>query len=240
MMPERIGTIGSTQGVKASSRPKPRKLASTSQVLPLEQRGDVEVARRERHARGPAPRGANEARRSVAVRLHRHVAHADVGAALRGHNELQRIARARLDRHADAHFLAVGLRVAEELVLLAHARRELGLAEARILGGELEALAVQVIAVGDGELHFHRIARRARAPRSGTPFRARAGPAATPQALAAPRARATGRRNRVIGERWFPRPPNPGRRAGRARLGPPRSREVRRDAPPRIAASRAA
>src|SRR3989304_5296400 len=34
MMPERIGIIGSTHGVKASSRPKPKKLASTSQVLP--------------------------------------------------------------------------------------------------------------------------------------------------------------------------------------------------------------
>src|SRR3970282_1963876 len=34
MMPERIGIIGSMQGVKASRSPKPKKLASTSQVLP--------------------------------------------------------------------------------------------------------------------------------------------------------------------------------------------------------------
>ena len=34
MIPERIGTIGSTQGVKASSTPKPRKLASTSSGPP--------------------------------------------------------------------------------------------------------------------------------------------------------------------------------------------------------------
>ena len=34
MMPERIGIIGSMHGVKASSRPNPRKLAITSQKLP--------------------------------------------------------------------------------------------------------------------------------------------------------------------------------------------------------------
>ena len=34
MIPDRIGIIGSTQGVNASSRPKPRKLASTTQKLP--------------------------------------------------------------------------------------------------------------------------------------------------------------------------------------------------------------
>jgi len=31
MTPERIGTIGSTHGVKDSSKPKPKKLAITSQ-----------------------------------------------------------------------------------------------------------------------------------------------------------------------------------------------------------------
>ena len=34
MMPDRIGIIGSTQGVKASSRPKPKKLAMTTNRLP--------------------------------------------------------------------------------------------------------------------------------------------------------------------------------------------------------------
>lgn len=33
MMPERIGIIGKTQGVSESSRPKPKKLAMTTQVL---------------------------------------------------------------------------------------------------------------------------------------------------------------------------------------------------------------
>jgi len=35
MMPERIGTIGSTQGVNASSRPAPKNVASTASRLPL-------------------------------------------------------------------------------------------------------------------------------------------------------------------------------------------------------------
>ena len=34
MMPDRIGIIGSMHGVNASRRPKPKKLASTSQKLP--------------------------------------------------------------------------------------------------------------------------------------------------------------------------------------------------------------
>ncbi len=34
MMPDRIGIIGSTQGVKASRRPKPKKLAMTTNRLP--------------------------------------------------------------------------------------------------------------------------------------------------------------------------------------------------------------
>ena len=34
MIPERIGTIGSTQGVKASSRPRPKNVASTSGSRP--------------------------------------------------------------------------------------------------------------------------------------------------------------------------------------------------------------
>ena len=33
MMPERIGIIGKTQGVSESSRPKPKKLAMTTQAL---------------------------------------------------------------------------------------------------------------------------------------------------------------------------------------------------------------
>ncbi len=33
MIPDRMGIIGNTQGVKASSRPMPKKLATTSQAL---------------------------------------------------------------------------------------------------------------------------------------------------------------------------------------------------------------
>ena len=35
MIPDRIGTIGSTQGVNASSRPAPKNVASTASRLPL-------------------------------------------------------------------------------------------------------------------------------------------------------------------------------------------------------------
>ena len=35
MIPERIGTIGNTQGVKPRSSPKPKKVPSTSSRLPL-------------------------------------------------------------------------------------------------------------------------------------------------------------------------------------------------------------
>jgi hypothetical protein len=40
MMPDRIGIMGSTQGVNASSRPNPKKLASIASKLPPEIRLD--------------------------------------------------------------------------------------------------------------------------------------------------------------------------------------------------------
>jgi hypothetical protein len=89
------------------------------------------------------------------ARLHRHVAHAGVGAALRSHLEVE--PPFALHRKTDSHVLAVDLRLAEELVLVGEAARELRCAQAHhrvAVGGELEALAIQVIAVGDGEGHF--------------------------------------------------------------------------------------
>jgi hypothetical protein len=38
MMPDRIGIIGSTQGVKASRRPKPKKLAMSTARCPWKRR----------------------------------------------------------------------------------------------------------------------------------------------------------------------------------------------------------
>src|SRR3990170_4413448 len=52
MMPERIGIIGSMQGVKASRRPKPKKLASTSQVLPDSNMAAISVSLAEVEKRG--------------------------------------------------------------------------------------------------------------------------------------------------------------------------------------------
>ena len=40
MMPDKIGIIGNTQGVKDSSRPKPKKLATTHQKLPAQELRD--------------------------------------------------------------------------------------------------------------------------------------------------------------------------------------------------------
>ena len=52
MMPERIGIIGSMHGVNASSRPKPRKLASTSQKLPDSNRATMSKSLAEIENRG--------------------------------------------------------------------------------------------------------------------------------------------------------------------------------------------
>src|SRR6185295_9959157 len=68
----------------------------------------------------------------------------------------------------DAHLLAVDLLLAEELVLVRDALRELGLAEARALRLEAEALAVHVVAIGDGEAHLERrVVGRARREAEG-------------------------------------------------------------------------
>src|SRR3990172_1566253 len=52
MMPERMGIIGSMQCVKASRRPKPKKLASTSQVLPDSNMAAISVSLAEVEKRG--------------------------------------------------------------------------------------------------------------------------------------------------------------------------------------------
>jgi hypothetical protein len=58
MMPDRMGIIGSTQGVNASSRPNPKKVARTAKRLPpaimLESRSCSETI-------VPAPRASAEA-----------------------------------------------------------------------------------------------------------------------------------------------------------------------------------
>ncbi|MNC88048.1 hypothetical protein D3C83_38290 [compost metagenome] len=106
-----------------------------------EQAGDVHVAREERKARlvrglrgRRAQRGGGGERRELqrGLGLHRHVAHADVGAALRDHRESHPAIA--LDGHPDAHLLAVGLHRAEELVLVLDPGRELGRAQPGALG----------------------------------------------------------------------------------------------------------
>jgi hypothetical protein len=89
-------------------------------------------------------------------RLHRHVAHADVGTALRG--DLQVEAPFALDRNENAHGLAIDLHLAKELVLVRDAGRKLGGAELHLrvaFGGELEPLPVHVVPARDVEADFH-------------------------------------------------------------------------------------
>src|SRR3989304_469077 len=52
MIPERIGIIGSMQGVNASSSPKPKKLTSTSQALPDSNMAAMSVSLAEVDKRG--------------------------------------------------------------------------------------------------------------------------------------------------------------------------------------------
>src|ERR1700693_4687618 len=60
IMPERIGIIGSTHGVKASRRPKPKKLASTSQELPDSNMAAMSVSLAEVEKRGEGATAGGE------------------------------------------------------------------------------------------------------------------------------------------------------------------------------------
>jgi hypothetical protein len=78
------------------------------------------------------------------------VADADVGAALTGELQVEgRLAGAH--RKGEYEFLAVDLHFAKGVVLLGFARGQGRRTEADALGGELEAVAVEVVAVGDLE-----------------------------------------------------------------------------------------
>jgi hypothetical protein len=172
-------------GRKREQQAEQEEAAEDEREVALEQALDVEIARKDRkprhgidpgrrlaHARALLdPRGGELKR---CARFHRHVAHAGVGASLRHHLEVE--AALALDREADPHALAVHLRLAEEVVLMRKASRKLGRPQLHrrvTLGGELEALAVQVVAVGDGEGHLDARGVDGRAPRSGTLSRAR-------------------------------------------------------------------
>src|SRR5258707_1270957 len=149
MIPERIGIIGSMQGVNASSTPKTRKLASTSAALPSKRCAtSMSLANSEK-------RGARRSERDARRRIHRDVAYADVGATLRGHFQVEAAAALRRDPHPQ--IVAIGLHLAEEVVLVLVAGRELRSAELRALRREAKALAVHVVAVRDREMHFYGI-----------------------------------------------------------------------------------
>jgi hypothetical protein len=82
------------------------------------------------------------------------VADADVGAALAGELQVEgRLAGAH--RQGEHQLLAVDLHFAEGVVLLGLARGRAGSPKLMPVGGELEAVAVEVVAVGHLEAHFH-------------------------------------------------------------------------------------
>ncbi|MNQ84065.1 hypothetical protein D3C85_991850 [compost metagenome] len=88
----------------------------------------------------------------------RRVAQALVGAALVGHAQLGRWLTRGVDGQVHVQHAVVHLDVAEVLVGLLLARRQHWLAQAAVgrFGAELEAVAVEVIALGVGEAQLHR------------------------------------------------------------------------------------
>ena len=136
-------------------QPEKKKAAEDDREIAFKQTRDVDVARIDGEARRCRFAASSEAQRQLG--LQRHVAHAGIGATLR--DDLQVEAPVALHRDADAHFLAIGLDFTEKLVLVLEAARKLWRTQAHAavsLGAETEPVAVQVIAVGDREMHFNR------------------------------------------------------------------------------------
>jgi hypothetical protein len=142
MMPDRIGIIGNTQGVKASSRPKPKKLARVASGAAAGQQagdaagfvvlvggqgavGPLAAGRRLPSARARKPPAAAAGCGDGEALLLRRVADADVGAALAGELQLEgRLAGG--DGQRNDQLAAVDLDFAEGVVLLGLARRQAG------------------------------------------------------------------------------------------------------------------
>jgi hypothetical protein len=122
MIPERIGIIGNTQGVRASNRPKPKKLYGGGRA-------------------GGARHG------QLGILVDRRIADATVPATLG--DRLQRHGAGCIHRQQDLHFLAIDLDIAEVLVFLHLARRQLRRAKGAAVQRELELVAVHVVLVGN-------------------------------------------------------------------------------------------
>ena len=149
MMPERIGIIGSTQGVKASSRPNPKKLAMIASRLPPEIRLDSRSCSETIGAASLAERRAGRGQLDGHRLGHGRVAEAGVRAALVAHLDLERGgALGACHRDGRAQDSVVHLDVAEELVVLLLAVRHRDVAERKAWRHCLGrgAVAIQVIA----------------------------------------------------------------------------------------------
>jgi hypothetical protein len=162
MMPDRIGIIGNTHGVKVSSRPKPKKLARMAAVLPPSSRRAMRPD--SSCSSSAAVEAAHGASQKAALPVGagggdlqgqglRRIADTHVGAALAGDVEFEG-RRAGADGKRDAQIAAVDFHLPEGVVLLGFAGRQHGFAQRDAVGLELEAVAVEVVLVGDLEADF--------------------------------------------------------------------------------------
>ena len=182
MMPDRIGTIGSTQGVNASSSPKPKNVASTANRLPSRILSastscsdctlGAAAAAAARLATEPLARGAEAHDERLPDR---RIAEALVGAALV--RDLERHlghARRRADTGSVGQHLAVEDDLfAEVFVVLRLAAGDRQVPELHVGRGRhgLGLVAVKVVVVGDVPAQPHEVACGARAPRTRRPGR---------------------------------------------------------------------
>jgi hypothetical protein len=244
--PDRIGTIGSTQGVNASSRPKPKNTASTAgRAPPL-----ISAARRSDSDTGPAlavaaeppirPRRRPRPRRDSRQRRERHRPRGRrIADAVLAHSPGSGPAAypSRLAAAPRCARVVQDLDIAEKLVLDGPAGGELG-RQRRAVRADGELLAVQVIARARSATRGPR-RRRVSPRRSGTPRPA----AGTPAAALPPRptgetttangaGRGAGPRLAVRPQRpWPPRPPGLRRQAD-ADVGAALGLDLQREAGP--------
>ena len=110
--------------IRRSSRARAQKLpAGTARAISKSLPGDGRARRGVRLRSAAATARPIAASCTVAFGFHRHVAHADIGAALRGDEQLQRSGAA-FAPECGSRPAAIGLHLAEEFVLLALRRAE--------------------------------------------------------------------------------------------------------------------
>ena len=137
--------MGNTHGVNASSRPKPKKLATSTQTPPLNNPaisassdcgsalGGTRAGRRrqrlqERRCAGICGRRRKRGKTNFGCLFLRQVAHADIGATLRHRFQLEitHCSHPRaVERQHETHVAAISFELAEKFVSLDFAGRQL-------------------------------------------------------------------------------------------------------------------